>query len=414
MTAVGPLPSAGVASVAHATRDGLNPETEIFPPHPSPARPSASSLLGCVHAIEHVMTLPLHEVHAALGATFTELNGFEAVAHYGQPSQEHTALRTTAAVIDLGFRGRFCLTGADRVRLLHGQVTNDVAGLAVLAGCYAAFVSNKGRMQADAFIYALPNELLVDLEPGLTATLLQRLDHYIVADDVQCIDVAPYYGLLTVQGPRAAAVLERLALGVALPEQNLGVAHLTDPTLGEIYLTRNARTGSTGFDLFIPIEVQAMVLDKLVSAVRAEGGALAGWDALELARIEAGIPRFGIDMDETHLAPETGIGTRAISYSKGCYIGQETIARIRTYGQVGKALRGLRLPDDLTALPTRGDKLVREGREVGSITSVIRSPDVGVVALGYVRRECNTIGTELLLRTGEIEVPAKIIPLPFN
>ena len=359
------------------------------------------------------MILPLHEVHASLGATFTEINGCEAVAHYGQAAQEHTALRTTAAVIDLGFRGRFCLTGTDRVRLLHGQVTNDVAGLAVLQGCYAAFVSNKGRMQADAFIYALPNELLVDVEPGLTATLLQRLDHFIVADDVQCIDVVPFYGLITVQGPRAAAVLERLALGVALPERNLAVAHLTDPTLGEIYLTRNARTGSTGFDLFLPIEVQPMALDKLVSAVCAEGGSLAGWEALELARIEAGIPRFGIDMDETHLAPETGIETRAISYSKGCYIGQETIARIRTYGQVGKALRGLRLPDDLTALPTRGDKLLREGREIGSVTSAIRSPAAGVIALGYVRRECNAVGTELTLHTAGADVSAKIVPLPF-
>ena len=274
------------------------------------------------------MTLPLHEVHAALGARFTEVNGHETVAHYGDPTAEHAALRSSAGILDLGARGRFCLTGTDRVRLLHGQVTNDIVALAPLRGCYAAFVSNKGRMQADAFVYALPNELLVDVEPGLTTTLLQRLDHYIVADDVQCVDVTPYYGLLSVQGPRAAAVLTRLNLGIELPEANLAVAHLTDPTLGELYVTRTARTGSQGFDLFIPLDVQAMVLDKLVAAAHEESGSLAGWEALELARLEAGIPRFGLDIDETNLAPEAGIESRAISYSKGCYIGQETIARI--------------------------------------------------------------------------------------
>ena len=361
------------------------------------------------------MTLPLHEVHAALGARFTEVNGCETVAHYGNPTTEHAALRATAGVLDLGSRGRFCLTGSDRVRLLHGQVTNDITALTPLRGCYAAFVTNKGRMQADAFIYALPNELLVDVEPGLTPMLLQRLDHYIVADDVQCVDVTPYYGLLSVQGPLAAAVLNRLNLGITLPEQDLAVAHLTDPTLGEIYITRNARTGSIGFDLFIPLEVQAMVLDKLVAAARDESGGLAGWEALELARLEAGIPRFGLDIDETNLAPEAGIESRGISYSKGCYIGQETIARIRTYGQVAKALRGLRLPDDLAVLPIRGDKILRDGREVGYITSAARSEAVrGVIALGYVRRECNTPGTGLLLRTATGEVPATIVPLPFQ
>jgi folate-binding protein YgfZ len=360
------------------------------------------------------MTLPLHEVHAALGARFTEVNGFETVAHYGNPTAEHAALRSSAGILDLGARGRFCLTGADRVRLLHGQVTNDIAALAPLRGCYAAFVSNKGRMQSDAFIYALPNELLVDVEPGLTAMLLQRLDHYIVADDVQSVDVTPYYGLLSVQGPRAAAVLTRLNLGIELPEANLAVAHLTDPTLGELYVTRNARTGSQGFDLFIPLDVQAMVLDKLVASAREESGGLAGWEALELARLEAGIPRFGLDIDETNLAPEAGIESRAISYSKGCYIGQETIARIRTYGQVAKALRGLRLPDDLATLPLRGDKLILNDREVGYVTSAARSEAArGVIALGYVRRECNAPGTALTLRTATGECPVTIVPLPF-
>lgn len=357
-------------------------------------------------------TLSLHEVHASLGASFTELDGFEAVRHYGRPDAEHAALRNAAGVLDLGFRGRFCLTGADRTRLLHGQVTNDVEGLARFRGCYAAFVTNKGRMQADAFIYALADELLVDVEPGRTRPLLERLEHYIVADDVQVVDVAPFYGLLSVQGPRAAAVVARL--GLPQPPALLEVAHAPDPAIGDLYVARNPRTGSDGFDLFVPLDAQAMVLDKLVSAARDEGGATAGFDAFDLARIEAGLPRFGADMDEANLPPEAGIEARAISYAKGCYIGQEVIARIRTYGQVAKALRGLRLPADLPQLPTKGAKLTRDGREVGYVTSAARSPAAGNIALGYVRRECNTPGTRLTLASPAGDIPVDIVPLPFE
>src|SRR5690606_19891412 len=124
-----------------------------------------------------------------------------------------------------------------------------------------------------------------------------------------------------------------------------------------------------GFDLFVPANSLGAVADKLIAAAKQMSGRASGWNALEVARIEAGIPRFGADMDETNLPPEAGLESRAISYSKGCYIGQEVIARIRTYGQVAKALRGLRLADDLKTLPTKGDKLLLGEKEVGYITS---------------------------------------------
>ena len=344
-------------------------------------------------------SLALHEAHGALGATFGEVAGSEVVLHYGDAAAEHHAWVTTAAVIDLGFRGRFCLTGSDRVRLLHGQVTNDVQGLGRWQGCYAAFVTNKGKMQADAFVYALPDELLVDVEPGRTGPLRERLEHYIVADDVQCIDVAPHYGLLSVQGPRSAGVLQRLALGVEAPTRPLSMTLVADAVMGDMYVAAHARTGTAGFDVFVPLDAQAMLLDKLVAAARDEGGRMAGWEAMELARIEAGIPRFGADMDEANLPPEAGIEGRAVSYAKGCYIGQEVIARVRTYGQVAKALRGLRVAAG-GVVPSPGDRLLKDGKDVGYLTSVARSSRAGgVIALGYVRRECNATGTALLART---------------
>jgi folate-binding protein YgfZ len=166
--------------------------------------------------------------------------------------------------------------------------------------------------------------------------------------------------------------------------------------------------------LFVPTAALAMVFDKLVAAAREAGGRACGWQALEMVRIEAGIPRFGTDMDATNLAPEAGIDSRAISYSKGCYIGQEVIARIRTYGQVAKVLRGLRLPDGLKELPRRGDKLFHGGKEAGYVTSALASPGLRQnLALGYVRRECNQPGANLTCHSAGAEIPVQIVPLPF-
>lgn len=358
--------------------------------------------------------LPLHEFHASLGAQFTEVNGCEAVAHYGDPAAEHAALWAAAGVLDLGFRGRLCLIGADRVKFLHGQVTNDVSGLQTGQGCYAFLVSARGRVQSDLNIYRLPDELLLDFEPGLAAAVTQRLNQYIIADDVQIVDVAPHYGLFSVQGPAATAVLKRLDLPVGQPAGLMTFVSVQDDTLGELYVVNQPRAGGAGFDLFVPEDSLGAVLDKLIPAAKAVGGRACGWQALETARIETGIPRFGQDIDETNLAPEAGVTDRAISYSKGCYIGQEVIARIRAYGQVTKELRGLRLADELPALPAKGEKLLRDGKEVGYVTSAIRSPRLQAnIALGYVRRECNAIGSQIQLRGASGASDGLIVELPF-
>jgi len=358
--------------------------------------------------------LALHEFHAELNARFLEVNGMEAVEHYGDWLAEHGALRQAAGVIDLSLRSRVVLTGGDRVRFLNGQVTNNVKDLPAGRGCYAALVTNKGRMVSDLNIYILPEEILLDFEPGLTSTIVQRLEHYVIADDVQVIDAAPHYGLLSVQGPQAWRVVERLGLAFAMPGQPFESASVKDETLGELYCTNQPRTGTSGFDLFAPVPSLAAVADKLVGAARDLGGGPCGWRALDTARIEAGLPRFGVEMDETNLAPEAGLEARAISYTKGCYIGQEVIARIRTYGQVAKALRGLQFSGDAPELPHKGDKLFFGEKEVGYVCSAIRSPARQAhIGFGYVRREHNAIGTELRVRTPAGDVRATIVETPF-
>ncbi|MGD0744304.1 MAG: glycine cleavage T C-terminal barrel domain-containing protein [Verrucomicrobiota bacterium] len=411
--------------------------------------------------------LALHEFHAGLGARFAEANGAETVNDYGDWLAEYAALREVAGVLDLSFRGRICLVGNDRVRFLHGQVTNDVNKLAVGSGCYAALVTARGKMECDLNVFSLADELLLDFEPGLTGRISQRLERFIVADDVQIVDAAPHYGLLSVQGPKAEAVV--LALGLfgvplsggpadsnpnrmnaVLPTKPFDSVKISDAMLGEIYLVNHARlfckserrpparlvsshensqragpeAGAplSGFDLFVPNASLGAVADKLIAAA-GQINALAapkrsagrcGWQAFETARIEAGIPRFGVDMDETNLPLECGIENRAVSYNKGCYIGQEVINRVHSFGHVAKELRGLRLADDLKTLPQKHDKLFHNGRETGYVTSTVKSPSLNAnIALGYVRREANQIGTELVLQTAAGESLAKIVELPF-
>ena len=344
--------------------------------------------------------LSLHEFHQRLGANFSVLNGAELVTDYGDPLAEYHALHDTTGVLDFSFRSRICLTGADRVRFLHGQVTNDVKKLGVGTGCYSALTAAKGKMQSDLNIFCLQDELLLDFEPGLTTTVTQRLEKYIVADDVQVVEVAPHYGLLSVQGAKAEAVVVALGLFTEVPTVPLNSTKISSAALGEIYLMRHARLGASGFDLYVPTAALGAVADQLIAAAKSMGGCACGWSAFENARIEAGVPRFGADMDATHLASECDIEARAISYTKGCYIGQEVLNRIHSVGHVNRELRQLSFASELRTPPACGEKLFQGDKEVGQITSAAFSPRQNcVVALGYVRREANAAGTKLAWRT---------------
>lgn len=358
--------------------------------------------------------LSLHEFHNGLGARFETVGTAEVTADYGDVLAEHAALCRTAGVLDLSFRGRLCVTGRDRGRFLHGQVTNEIARLQPGQGCYAALITAKGKMQSDLNVYCLEEELLLDFEPGLTGKVSERLEKYIIADDVQVVDVTAPYGLLSVQGPGAETVVRSLKFPDELPGKAFSFIKRNGEA-GEIILANRARLGTAGFDLFVPAAALRGLAEQLIGAARLAGGGPCGWRALEMARIEAGIPRFGADMDEMNIPLEAGLEEGAISFNKGCYIGQEVISRIRTYGQVAKALRRLLLAGDLKGLPVHGDKLFYQGKEAGYITSATTSPQLKTaVALGYVRKEANQIGTELVLRTAGGESAARISGLPFG
>lgn len=372
----------------------------------------------------------------SLGARFISVNGCSAVNDYGDWLSEHAALWHNAGVLDLSFRSRLCLAGAHRARFLHGQVTNDVNRLQPGQGCYAGIVTAKGKMESDANVFCLADELLLDFEPGLAEKISQRLEKYIVADDVQVVDAAPLYGLLSVQGPRAGEAVRALGLFPEIPDQPFASLKISDGAWGEIYLARNPRLSNStptqplntqtasrgngftsrtdGYDLFVPNDSLNTMAGQLIAAARAVGGLPCGWQAFETARIEAGIPRFGADMDENTIPLEAGLEARAISYTKGCYIGQEVINRIHSVGHVNRKLCGLRLAADLESLPEHGQKLFQAGKEAGYITSAAKSPLLNAtIALGYVRREAGQIGTSLGLTAAKGESVAQVAALPF-
>ncbi|HEX3988093.1 MAG TPA: hypothetical protein VHZ30_01600, partial [Verrucomicrobiae bacterium] len=192
-------------------------------------------------------SLALHEFHKVAGAAFIEVNGHEAVSDYGDWMAEYTALREEACVLDMSFRGRLCLLGADRQRFLNGQVTNNVKDLRTGQGCYAALVSAKGKLQSDLNVYCLENEMLLDFEPGFAEIVGKRLEKYVIAEDVQIIDASPHYGLLSVQGPKAGEIIDQC------PDDAMAVVKIEDPILGELYVANHPRLRSKGFDLFVPI-----------------------------------------------------------------------------------------------------------------------------------------------------------------
>ena len=238
------------------------------------------------------------------------------------------------------------------------------------------------------------------------------LESHLVADQVELVDASPHFGLLSLQGPKTTNALE--SVGLKLPEELFAHTQVTQNELGEWYLMRNDRLGQVGCDLYIHTAHLPGAAKRLAKAVAGQGGGLAGWEAIEIARIESGIPRFACDMEENTLPPEANLESRAISYSKGCYIGQEIIARIRTYGKVNRTLVGYRLDDELAKTATPGTKLVEDtGKAVATITSVAHSPAHGPIALGLAKRTHAELG-QVLTAESPATGQATVASLPFS
>ncbi len=317
--------------------------------------------------------LALHTLHEKLGAIFGGWNEREIVEHYGSPAAEYAAWRSGAALFDLSHRQVLRAVGSDRVPFLQGMLTNDVQSLAVGEQTYAALLTTKGSMVCDVRVLKRESDILLELEAGLAPKAKATLEKYIISEDVELSDVSGDFGLLAVAGPQADALLA----------QSFGK---------DVSVLRDDVLGATARRLLIPKDRLGAIAQQLLSASLGTATRPAGMQTYEVVRVQSRVPRYGIDMDEQTIPLEANL-QRAISYTKGCYIGQEVIARVTYRGHVNRLLCGLVLEDHL---PQPKTALLRDGKAVGFVTSAVRSFEQNTVtAMGYVHRDSSEPGTQL-------------------
>jgi len=288
----------------------------------------------------------------------------------------YEAVREGAAWLDVSGRGKIRVFGEDRARLLHAMSTNEVQKLAPGEGCYAFFLSAQGRVLTDSYILNLGDHILVDTEPETRARLYEHLDKFIIADDATLEDATDGTATIALSGPASEAVLRDL--GAPAPRVDNSHGAWNSGIVARISLT-----GGVGFLMMVPAEEKQGLIAKLEAA----GARAASEQAFRTVRLEHGKPRFGEDITDRYLTQETN-QMHVVSFSKGCYLGQEIVERVRSRAQIHRRLLPLRI--DSTVAPEAGLKLQVGGKDAVEITSAAYSPALGaVVALGYVRSEFN-------------------------
>jgi tRNA-modifying protein YgfZ len=290
-------------------------------------------------------------------------------------------------------RGFIDVLGPDGAEYLQGQLTNDVEAVEVGDGQYAALLDRKGHMQTDMRLIRVGEDaILIDLEPEAKDQALKHLTMYSIGRDVQVGDASAERGLVSLIGPRAAEI----AGTAPLPE----FANEATKVAGVDVVAVGTREG---IDLLLPLAER----DQVVDALTAAGAVEVSPEAAEIVRVEAGVPRFGAEMDADTMPAEAGIVEDAVSFTKGCYIGQETVARLHYKGKPNRHLRGLKLSG--AAAP--GAALMLGEKQVGTLGGAVVSPALGPIGLAIVRREAEP-GTELTV--GEDGVTAEVVALPFG
>jgi tRNA-modifying protein YgfZ len=333
--------------------------------------------------------------------------------------EQYDALTGGAGFLDRSDRGRLRLTGPDRRTYLQGLLTNDIARLGPGSGCYAALLTPQGRMMSDMRVSELGESLLLDMPGATLGTVRPRLADFIFTEDVEVQDVTDLLAQIGVYGPAAAHVLTR-ALPDGLPDMHARLAgvsldqNVTGALQGlPVVFVASDDHGAPGFEVFL----DAARRDALTHALRAAGAEAVSTATADVTRIEAGRPAFGLDMDEHTIPLEARIEDRAISLTKGCYVGQEIIIRVlhRGQGRVARQLVGLVAAPEDGAL-SRGNRLAHDGRDVGLVTSAALSPLMRApIALGYVHRDFVQPGTRLQVSREGMEPRAvTVVALPFS
>jgi folate-binding protein YgfZ len=359
---------------------------------------------------------PLHEATARAGATFAEAAGWTMPAHYGDAADEHRQARAGAVLFDLSHRGKVEVTGPEAAVFLHNLLTNDIKNLPYSHGRESFLCNVQARVLAYALVYRLKifddhaflsshDALWLDVDPGVGEKVARHLDRHLISEQAEVADRTSSFAQLHLAGPQASAFLEQDGIKDLPPRQLMqnGWGAAT------VQFRRNDRLGVPGYDVICPAAQAEWYWNHCLG----RGARPAGLDAEDVLRVEAGTPVYGRDIDETHLAPEVGRTAQAISYTKGCYLGQEPIVRVRDLGHVNRVLTGLRIEGDQPA-PT-GARLWRDGKEAGQVTSSVFSPALGTaIALAYVRRGNTDPGTALEVETAGARRAATVASLPWH
>jgi len=355
--------------------------------------------------------LPLHDLHVKLGAEFAELAGRQLPRHYGDVAAEHGAVRDAVGMADLSHRGKARVTGEDRVKWLQSIIANDILPLKPGQGLYSAFLSHKGKMLSYFRLYLLADAILLE-DVGDAESSYPALRKFLLyGTKAKLENLAESWGLLLISGPRAAEVI-KTAFGADIT----GLAPLAFQSVDiggqSALLIRTEETGEFDIEVLVPKEALRAAWDRLWEAGTPMGLRAIGSDAREALRLEAGLPRVGQELTEEIVPPEANLEGKAFSLSKGCYPGQEVVARMDTYGSVRRRMAGLVLHDPI--IPPHGAKLFSGDREVGWLSSAAHSPAFGcTIALGFPLRDFAAPGTALAVEVNGERHDATVRPLPF-
>ena len=340
-----------------------------------------------------------------------DVGGQDVVFTYADVREEYEALRSRAIVVDRSHRGRVRFFGEKSAEALTGLVTNDVVGMPPGHGQYGAALTSKGRIVADMRIFASENAYLVDTPARASAAWMAMVKKYVNPRVAGYRDESHAVRDIGVYGPNARHIVAAIA-GLHAPALTdlPPYAHLSATIDGNaVTVARSPDIAVEGYDLFVPFEI----FDHVWQAAVAAGASPAGLGAWEIARVEAGRPEWGIDIDDTTIPQEANFDELdAISYTKGCYIGQEVVARVHFRGHVNRHLRGLRAAS-LEPPPTGAQLFDDDGTHVGEVRSAVSSPRLGGIAIGMVRREISpSMSLNAKWEHGERRVDVSTLPFP--
>ncbi|MGB7952195.1 MAG: aminomethyltransferase family protein [Candidatus Binatia bacterium] len=352
----------------------------------------------------------LTNFHKSNLGQLVERDGWLLPAHFGDSAKEYEAVRSAAGFIDFSHRGLLQSTGPDRLSYLQGMLSNDLRVLRPGDGQYATILNQQGKVFGDLRVLCSENSFYLDFWEVLKDTIVEHLNRYLVADEVEIADRSEDYAILSIQGPDSEALLRILAEQAALPGHPIGHAMVAVDG-AKICVVRDSHTGEVGFDLIVPKTNLEDVARRLTDIGKQFSATWIGEEAQNVLRVEAGVPRYGVDFNTDNLLLEVGLD-HAVSFKKGCYLGQEVVERIRSRGHVNKKLAGLLL--DGQELARTGDTILALEKEIGIITSAVHSPSLGrPIALGYIHRDFWAPGTKLRIKQETSSISATVTGLPF-